>query len=366
MFLQSLHLVGFKNYSQADLAFVPTVNCFTGFNGSGKTNLLDAINYLCVCKSFINPIDSQNIKQGEDLFVVQGVFDNGGVEEEIFCGLKRNHKKQFKRNQKEYERLADHLGLFPVVLISPEDSIIILGGSEERRRFVDSTLSQTDKDYLDHLMAYNKVLQQRNTALKQFAADRRFDNDLLAIYDEQMAMHGQPVFEKRRNFLNEFTALFNRQYQYICNGEETAAIEYDSHLNGGDFAQLMLDSREKDRITQYSNIGIHKDDLLFSLNGFTVKKFGSQGQQKSFLMALKLAQFEYLYKVKKVKPLLLLDDLFDKLDDNRVQKILEMVSHNDFGQIFITHTGHVKLEEILRNLETPFKIFDVSNGTVQA
>ena len=365
MFLKSLHLVGFKNYATATLDFLPTVNCFTGFNGSGKTNLLDAINYLCVCKSFINPIDSQNIKQNDDLFVIQGTFNQGGEEEDIFCGLKRNHKKIFKRNQKEYERFAEHLGLFPVVLISPEDSVIILGGSEERRRFVDNTLSQTDKSYLDNLIAYNKVLQQRNMALKQFAADRRFDTDLLAIYDEQMALFGEPVFTKRNEFLAAFTLLFNKHYQFICDGEETAGIEYQSHLLEGVFAQLMLDNRDKDRITQYSNIGIHKDDLLFTLNDFTVKKFGSQGQQKSFLMALKLAQFEYLYKAKKVKPLLLLDDLFDKLDDKRVQKILEMVSHNDFGQIFITHTGHAKLAEILENLKTPYKIFDVNNGTVQ-
>lgn len=364
MFLQSLHLVGFKNYATANLEFLPTINCFTGLNGSGKTNLLDAIHYLCMCKSFINPIDSQNIKQGDDLFVAQGTFNLNGEQEDIFCGLKRNHKKQFKRNQKEYERLAEHLGLFPVVLISPEDSVIILGGSDERRRFIDSTLSQTDKDYLNALMAYNKVLQQRNTALKQFYSDRRFDTELLAIYDEQLAQYGQPVFEKRTVFLTEFTQLFNKHYQFICGGQEEAGIEYQSHLAEGDFMQLLLDNRDKDRVTQYTNVGIHKDELLFLLNGFTVKKFGSQGQQKSFLMALKLAQFEYLYKVKGIKPLLLLDDLFDKLDDTRVQKILEMVSHNDFGQIFITHTGHIKLEEILGTLKTPYKIMDVSNGTV--
>lgn len=296
------------------------MNCFTGLNGSGKTNLLDAIHYLCVCKSFLNPTDTQNILQGEELYVVQGKFDLNGNSEEIFCGLKRNNKKQFKRNQKEYERLSDHVGLFPLVLISPEDSVLIAGGSEERRRFIDNTLSQTDKEYLDSLILYNKVLVQRNGALKQFAADRRFDNDLLAIYDEQLVEYGMPVYAKRKEFIAEFAGVFNANYQFICGGEELAQIEYKTQLDEGSFAELLVASRDKDRINQYTTVGIHKDDVQFDLNGLAVKKFGSQGQQKSFLMSLKLAQFEYLYKVKKIKPLLLLDDLFDKLDDTRVQK----------------------------------------------
>ena len=366
MFLQSLHLVNFKNYASADLDFLPTVNCFTGLNGSGKTNLLDAIHYLCVCKSFLNPSDSQNILQGEDLFVVQGNFDKDGNPDDIFCGFKRSNKKQFKRNQKEYERLADHVGLFPLVLISPEDTVLITGGSEERRRFVDNTLSQTDKAYLDNLIAYNKVLVQRNTVLKQFAIDRRWDSDLLAIYDDQLVTYGMPVYQRRKNFIESFAGVFNANYRFICGGEELAQIEYKSQLDEGEFEALLQGSRDKDRAAQFTTVGIHKDDISFDLNNLPVKKFGSQGQQKSFLMSLKLAQFEYLYKEKKVKPLLLLDDLFDKLDDQRVQKILQMVSMGNFGQIFITHTDHTKLAAILDGTGTPYKIFDVSKGEVKA
>jgi DNA replication and repair protein RecF len=367
VYLKSLHLVNFKNYELADLTFLPAVNCFTGLNGSGKTNLLDAVHYLSVCKSFLNPADNQNIKQGEDLFVIQGKFDNNDSEDEIFCGLKRNSKKQFKRNQKEYERLADHVGSFPVVLISPEDSVLISGGSEERRRFIDNTLSQTDKSYLENLITYNKVLVQRNVALKQFAADRRFDSDLLAIYDEQLVMYGIPVYNTRKAFLDEFAGVFNANYQFICGGGgEFAKLEYKSQLDEGEFTDLLLAARDKDRINQYTTVGIHKDDIQFDMNGNAVKKFGSQGQQKSFIMSLKLAQFEYLYKVKKVKPLLLLDDLFDKLDDIRVQKILQMVSLGNFGQIFITHTDHTKLAAILKTTGTEYKIFDVQHGTVTA
>lgn len=365
MFLQSLHLVNFKNYASADLEFLPTVNCFTGLNGSGKTNLLDAIHYLCVCKSFLNPSDSQNIIQGEDLFVVQGNFDKDGTPEDIFCGFKRSNKKQFKRNQKEYERLADHVGLFPLVLISPEDTVLITGGSEERRRFVDNTLSQTDKAYLDNLIAYNKVLVQRNTVLKQFSIDRRWDNDLLAIYDDQLVAYGMPVYQRRKQFIEGFAGVFNANYRFICGGDELAQIEYKSQLDEGELEALLLAARDKDRAAQFTTVGIHKDDISFDLNSMPVKKFGSQGQQKSFLMSLKLAQFEYLYKEKMVKPLLLLDDLFDKLDDQRVQKILQMVSMGNFGQIFITHTDHTKLAAILEGTGTPYKIFDVSKGEVK-
>lgn len=366
MYLQNLDIVNFKNYTDAQLTFSEGINCFTGLNGAGKTNLFDAISYLCVCKSFINPIDSQNIKQEADFFVVQGTFSNNETSEAIFCGLKRNNKKQFKRNGKEYERLADHVGLFPLVIISPEDSSIVLGGSDERRRLIDTTLAQTNAGYLDNLIAYTKVLTQRNNVLKQFSLQRHWDTDLMAVYDEQLVTYGTPIYQTRKEFIAIYADLFTKHYQAICgNATEVASLHYKTNVEGDvDFAKLLLASTDKDRVTQFTNIGIHKDDLVFELNGMPMKKFGSQGQQKSFLMALKLAQFDYLYTTKGVKPLVLLDDLFDKLDEQRVAKILQMLSNGTFGQVFITHTDAKALHTLLQTTGAQHKIYTVNAGTI--
>jgi DNA replication and repair protein RecF len=364
MWLKNITLLNFKNYADAAVNFSKTVNAFVGDNGAGKTNLLDAIHYLCLCKSYFNPIDSQQVKTGEDLFMIQGDFDLKDKNEKISCGVKRNQKKQFKRNKKEYDKLADHIGLFPLVMISPYDASIVMEGSEERRRFMDNVISQTNSQYLDELITYNKQLLNRNAFLKQVAISRRYDPALLEIYDEQLSATGKKLFEKRKQFMLDFIPLFNQHYQFLTGDKEQVSLEYASQLNDTSFEDLLSQSIEKDKLLERTTTGIHKDDLLFSIADLPLKKFGSQGQQKSFLIALKLAQYGYLQKFKGFKPLLLLDDIFDKLDDNRVQKLMEMVSHHDFGQIFITDTGKDRVVNIFTRINVPVTLFEVTNGSI--
>ncbi len=364
MWLKNLTLLNFKNYNAADLSFSKTVNAFVGNNGAGKTNLLDAIHYLCLCKSYFNPIDSQQIKTGEELFLVQGDFDREDKKEKISCGLKRNHKKSFKRNKKEYDKLADHIGLFPVVMISPYDINLIMDGSEERRKFVDNVISQTDSRYLDELIIYNKHLLNRNALLKQIAVTRTLDVALLQILDEQLIYSGNVIFEKRKQFLLDFIPLFDKHYRFLTNGAEQVSLTYQSQLNEQRFEDLLKQSIEKDRLLERTTTGIHKDELLFEIAGMPMKKFGSQGQQKSFLIALKLAQYSYLQKFKDFKPLLLLDDIFDKLDNHRIHKLMEMVSHHDFGQIFITDANRSRVEAVFNEIEVEIDLFEVIDGGV--
>lgn len=365
MWLKNITLLNFKNYSDADLRFSKTVNAFVGNNGAGKTNLLDAIHYLCLCKSYFNPIDSQQIKTTEELFLIQGDFDRQEKNEKITCGVKKNQKKQFKRNKKEYDKLASHIGLFPLVMISPYDVTIIMDGSEERRRFMDNVISQTDAQYLDELMIYNRHLLNRNALLKQIAVTRRYDPALLEIFDEQLTASGKKIFEKRKQFMLDYIQLFNKYYQYLTTDAEQVSLTYLSQLNDTPFETLLLQSVEKDKILERTTTGIHKDDLIFSIADMPLKKFGSQGQQKSFLIALKLAQYAYVEKYKGFKPLLLLDDIFDKLDDHRMHKLMEMVSHHDFGQIFITDTGKERVLNIFNQIKVPVTLFEVINGSIQ-
>lgn len=364
MWLKNLTLLNFKNYNAADLSFSKTVNAFVGNNGAGKTNLLDAIHYLCLCKSYFNPIDSQQIKAGEELFLVQGDFDRDDKKEKISCGLKRNHKKSFKRNKKEYDKLADHIGLFPVVMISPYDINLIMDGSEERRKFIDNVISQTDSKYLDELIIYNKHLLNRNALLKQIAVTRTLDVALLQILDEQLMRSGNLIFEKRKQFLLDFIPLFNKHYHFLTSDAEQVSLTYLSQLNENSFEHLLKQSLEKDRLLERTTTGIHKDELQFEIAGMPMKKFGSQGQQKSFLIALKLAQYSYLQKYKNFKPLLLLDDIFDKLDNNRIHKLMEMVSHHDFGQIFITDANKNRVEAVFSEIEVDIALFEVNDGGV--
>lgn len=283
MWLKNLTLLNFKNYNSADLIFSNSVTAFVGNNGAGKTNLLDAIHYLCLCKSYFNPIDSQQIKAGEELFLVQGDFVRDEKPEKISCGLKKNQKKSFKRNKKEYDKLADHIGLFPVVMISPYDINLIMDGSEERRRFVDNVISQTDSRYLDELITYNKHLLNRNALLKQVAATRTLDVALLQILDEQLINSGNIIFEKRKEFLQNFIPLFDKHYQFLTNNAERVSLSYQSQLNDQSFETLLAQAIEKDRLLERTTVGIHKDELQFEIAGMPMKKFGSQGQQKSFL-----------------------------------------------------------------------------------
>ena len=365
MWLKRLALINFKNYEETELNLSPSVNAFTGNNGAGKTNLLDAIHYLALCKSYFNPIDSQQIKAGADFFMVQGTFDRDEAEDVVACSLKRNQKKQFRRNKKEYQRLADHIGLYPLVMISPYDISIIIEGSEERRRFMDNVISQTDTHYLDELIIYNKNLLNRNALLKKIAETGRYDPELLAIFDEQLITSGTRIFAKRRAFMDVFLPVFNKHYKYLSEEAEDVDLVYDSPLLKDDFAALLKNAAERDRILERTSTGIHKDDLVFSINGMQMKKFGSQGQQKSFLIALKLAQYSFLQDKKGYKPLLLLDDIFDKLDDKRIRKLMEMVSHDDFGQIFITDTSEERIKSIFAAIGVELTIFAVDRGAVK-
>ena len=364
MWLQKLSIFNFKNYSEAELNFSPTVNAFTGNNGAGKTNLLDAIHYLSLCKSYFNPVDSQQIRQGEDLFMLQGTFKRDKKEELISCGLKRTQKKKFKRNKKEYLRLADHIGLFPLVMISPNDISLIIEGSEERRKFIDNVISQTDSFYLDELIIYNRNLLNRNALLRQIATSGKYDPTLMEIYNEQLILSGNKIFEKRKAFMLAFTEIFNKHYQYLSADAEQVELLYDSPLLLDNFSNLLSKNLERDRILERTTTGIHKDELSFTIHGMPLKKFGSQGQQKSFLIALKLSQYTFLYQQKGFEPLLLLDDIFDKLDNSRTTKLMKMVSDEDFGQIFITDTSRKRIEMIFNELDIPVAIFEVDKGTV--
>jgi DNA replication and repair protein RecF len=364
MYLKSLSLINFKNYDEGEFSFSETVNAFTGNNGAGKTNLLDAIHYLSLCKSFFNPIDSQQIKQEKEFFVIQGKFSKSDNEELIAVGVKKNKKKQFKRNKKEYNRLADHIGLFPLVMISPNDISLILEGSEERRKFIDNAISQTDNHYLDELITYNKTLQNRNALLKNMAENGNYDASLLEIFDDQLIQCGNKIFEKRKAFIEVFMPVFNRHYQYISNQNEVVELVYESQLFDNDFKILLSNTLRRDRLLQRTTTGIHKDELVFTIHQMPLKKFGSQGQQKSFLIALKLAQYAILNDLKGFKPLLLLDDIFDKLDDHRIKKLMKMVSDEDFGQIFITDTSATRLKAIFSEIGKVPQIFEIENGKI--
>src|SRR6201996_5954912 len=364
MYLQQLSIINFKNYEEAGLTFSDGVNAFLGNNGAGKTNLLDAIHYLSLCKSYFNPIDSQQIKQGTDFFIISGVFNKNDQVENVAVSVKRNQKKQFKRNKKDYQRLADHIGLLPLVMVSPYDISIIIEGSEERRKFIDNVISQTDNKYLDELITYNKVLVNRNALLKRIADTGRYDPELLNVFDEQLIASGNLIFEKRKAFMESITPVFNKHYQFLSGDAEQVELVYESQLLADDFAGLLKKSTEKDRVLERTTTGIHKDELQFAIHGMPMKKFGSQGQQKSFLIALKLAQYSFLYQQKGFKPLLLLDDIFDKLDDNRVTKLMQMVSNHDFGQVFITDTSAAKMEGIFKKIDVDLKLFKVTGGEI--
>lgn len=366
MYLQQLSVINFKNYTEAELQFSDGVNVFTGNNGAGKTNMLDAVHYLSLCKSYFNPIDSQQIKKDADFFMISGVFDKNGHTDTVGCAVKRNQKKQFKRNKKEYQRLADHIGKYPLVMISPYDISIIIEGSEERRKFIDNVISQTDNRYLDELITYNKLLASRNALLKRIAETGRYDPALQEVMDEQLVAAGNYIFAKRKGFMESFTEIFNQHYRFLSDDAEMVELQYDSQLLNDNFADLLIKTREKDRILERTSAGIHKDDLFFTIHGMPMKKFGSQGQQKSFLIALKLAQYTFLYQQTGFKPLLLLDDIFDKLDEHRITKLMQMVSNHDFGQVFITDTNIGRVNEVFKKIGVDFKLFKVAGGEVNA
>ncbi len=350
MYLKQLKLFHFKNHTEAEFAFSEEINCFTGPNGSGKTNVLDAIHYLSLSKSYFSNTDSLNIQEGQHYFTIHGVFDLDGYEEAIYCGLKQGQKKIVKRNQKEYQRIADHIGLIPIVMIAPGDQELINGSSEVRRKFLDSIICQVNRDYLQNLTAYQRVLQQRNALLKQLAASRSSDTGTLEILDEQLNAYASPIYQSRKLFLEEFKLLFNHYYQIITDGQEDASVLYESQLEQGDLISLLHRHSHRDKLLQHTTAGIHKDDLEFLIGGKSVRRFGSQGQQKSFVVSLKLAQFEYIKQLTHKRPLLLLDDIFEKLDDMRMERLLALVSAETFGQLFVTDTHKGRAEAVFGKL----------------
>jgi DNA replication and repair protein RecF len=364
MILNRISILQYKNLEQVELTFSPKLNCLLGLNGMGKTNLLDAIYYLSFCKSAGNPIDSQNIGHTHDFFVIQGFFTaDDGSEEEIYCGLKRGRKKQFKRNKKEYTRLSDHIGFLPLVMVSPADSELIGGGSEERRRLMDVVISQYDKEYLHALIRYNKALLQRNALLKSEAPT---GDDMFELWEEMMSVSGQLIYSKRAAFVAEFVPIFQSFYSFISQDREAVSLAYTSHAADEVSLQEQLRrGRDRDRLAGFTLHGIHKDDLTMQLGGYPMRREGSQGQNKTYLVALKLAQFDFLKRTGGRVPLLLLDDIFDKLDATRTEQIVKLVAGDRFGQIFITDTNREHLDSILHRVGgSDYRIFGVEQGQV--
>jgi DNA replication and repair protein RecF len=364
MYLKKLSLVNFKNYPSFELVFCPRINCIVGDNGVGKTNLLDAIYYLSLCKSYFNSIDTQNIMHNEELFVIQGEYERLEEMENIYCGVKRNAKKQFKRNKKEYTKLSDHIGLLPIVMISPYDGELVTGGSEERRRFINGVISQYDKSYLEDLIAYNRALTQRNAALKEAARKRSFDTELIELWNEQLIPPGERIYKARVDFIEKLMPIFQSNYELVSMGREKTLLAYESQLHQSSYEELLKCSLEKDRILQFTTQGIHKDDLILNLGEHLIRKTGSQGQQKTYLISLKLAQFDFMRNINGFKPILLFDDLFDKLDRSRVKQLLSLVAENHFGQIFITDTNRERLESVLEEVPIEHQFYTIKNDNI--
>lgn len=359
MILKSLSLLNYKNFDAYSVKFDAKINCFVGPNGVGKTNVLDAIYHLSFGKSYFNPIASQNIKHDEDFFVVDGVYKKNDRDEKIIVSLKRGQKKMIKRNGKSYERFSEHIGFIPLVIISPSDRDLIIEGSDTRRKFIDGVISQSDKNYLECLLNYSKILSQRNALLKYFSLNNNFNKDTLDVYNQQLNEYGNNIHYKRKLFLETFIPIFKSRYKSISNDNENVDLSYNSQLNESPLLELFKSNINKDRMLQYTSVGTHKDDLDFSIKGFPVKKFASQGQQKSFLIALKLAQFDFIKRQSGVTPILLLDDIFDKLDEHRVSQIIKLVDDENFGQLFISDTHADRTKNAIKSVHQSYQIFEL-------
>ena len=365
MHLQRLNLVNFKNYEASEISLSDGINCFVGNNGAGKTNILDAV-HLSICKSYMNVKDRQNIRFDQPFFVIEGDWKKEDVQINIYCAVKVGSKKVFRRNKKEYEKLSDHIGQFPAVMISPYDRDLISEGSEVRRKWMDGIISQFDRQYLATIQKYSKVLAQRNALLKNMAEHQLFDRESIEIWNVQLVELGNDIFKKRQEFLEEFIPVFQTHYDAIGLKQEEVHMEYRSQLHEDSFEYLLQKYEKKDAITRYSNAGTHKDDLLFTIKGHPVKKFGSQGQQKSFVIALRLAQYEWLKNHLNTKPVLLLDDIFDKLDHTRVERLMRLVADHFFGQVLVTDTDKDRVETIFSRNNLPCRIFEVKEGQINA
>lgn len=362
MYLKKLVLINFKNIAQAEITLSERLNCFVGDNGAGKTNVLDAVYYLSMSKSALTMTDGQSVRHGEDFFVVEGTYaGDSGLSDTVNCSFLRRSGKVLKLNGKEYDRMADHVGRFPVVMVSPQDSVLITDAAEERRRYLNAFLSQLDRDYLASLMRYNAVLAERNRFLKSSS-----DEQMLQIYDMQLADHAARIYERRRDIIERMRPLVAEFYRQLSDDREQVEIEYRSELASASMGELLLASRERDIVNGFTTSGVHRDDMSLRIGGYPLRKYGSQGQQKSFLMSLKLAQYRILAEVCGERPLLLLDDLFDKLDTSRVENLLTLVAGDDFGQIFITDCNRSRLETILSRAGEKYALFMVEGGDIRS
>lgn len=361
MYLKRLNIINYKNIKSAELDFLQGLNCFVGKNGAGKTNLLDSVYYLSFCKSYFNSTDNQVIRHEEDFFMIQGNYERNENEEFIYAGFKRNQKKQFKRNKKEYSKLSEHIGLLPLVMISPVDERLIVEASDLRRRYVDSVISQFDKGYLEYLIRYNRALEQRNSLLKNW---KNLTGDIvsqLEIWDNQLEIAGNVIFEKRSKFINEIKYVFQEYYSNLSGGSEVVDLIYHSHFQDYNYNELLSQNRERDMVLGYTTKGIHRDDLELLLNEYPVRQIGSQGQKKCFMIALKLAQYDFLNLRNGFSPILLLDDVFDKLDTERGSRLINLVGQNHFRQIFVTDTQKERLNSVVKETGKEFVFFEVEN-----
>ncbi len=365
MQIEEISIVNFKNLKEVQIQFSSKLNCFIGKNGAGKTNILDAVYYLSFCKSFSTAIDLLNINHDESFFMLNGNYQRLDSTENISVGFKKGASKQFKRNSKVYKKLLEHIGLLPLVMITPSDVNLILGGSDERRKFMDGVISQYNQHYLDDLLKYNRALQQRNNLLRQFAANQVFDKELLELWDVQLTEYGTRIHERRKEFVEKLIPVFQYYYSFISQDNEKVSLVHESGLYNSSLENLLSESIVKDRGAQYTTQGIHKDDLVFYLGEYPIRKLGSQGQMKTYLVALKLAQFDFVKEISGLKPILLLDDIFDKLDQFRVEQIVKVVAGEQFGQIFITDTNREHLDSIIKKIDADFRIFKVDSGKVE-
>ncbi len=364
MHLNRLHIINYRNISQADIQLSEGINCFVGSNGAGKTNVLDAIYYMSFCKSYFSTADSQNIRHNEPFFVIQGDYQRNDTDVQIYGGVKRGSKKQFKCNKKEYPRLSDHIGLLPLVIVAPFDELLIADGAEDRRKYIDSVISQCDKVYLDNIVRYNRLLQQRNALLKQLQDIDNPDFSVLDVYDIQLSQLGTLISQKRAQLVEWLAPVLTSLYRQISSDAERVSINYVTGLQRYDFYQGLVETRQRDLVLGYTSRGIHKDDVEFLLDEYPMKRVGSQGQRKSFVIALKLAQYQYLTTHNGIKPILLLDDIFDKLDKHRGDNLISLVAGDMFDQIFITDTNGIRLTSVLERANKPYKIFGVTEGDV--
>ncbi len=360
--ISRLKLLHFRNHQEADLPLGPQVNCFVGPNGVGKTNLLDAVHYISLSKSYFGNEDAPNIQNGEDYFMIQAQVHTQAGDDTLLCSVRKGQRKVLSRNKKEYDRMAEHIGRYPVVMITPYDGQLVLEGSETRRRFLDGLIAQFDKEYLGSLIRYNRALMQRNTMLKRFAEQGGGSLEALEPWDEQLIEHGSVVHQVRASFMQELVRLLELHYTSISSGPEKVALTYMSQLQEAPFRALLRASWERDRLAQHTGVGIHKDELIFTIDGRPLKKYGSQGQQKTYLIALKLAQFDLTLARSGVRPILLLDDIFDKIDPQRMRHLLQLLSDLKFGQVLITDTDAMRLRKALEGLDLDVRTFHLAHG----